>query len=520
MGDRVTWLIPILNGMPYLTETLASIEAQTYTNWEVLVWDNGSTDGTIEELEKWIPSRLAGRVITGSPHSVGGALAEMVKICNTDICARIDADDINLPDRLEKQLHYLADHPEISVLGSWMYFIDKKSRLKQNLYKVPLEHDDIVHRMLTSNAIPHPSVVFRRSAVLNVGNYRDRPNIEDLDLWLRILQKYKLANLDIPLVKYRIHENSTTNIAMKENRLKKAMDDCACTNAPLAFGCSETEMRLLREQKHSFAIMPILKIAKYLQQNQGGNLNNRLKYSSFINNIKDLISSKDILSLLFFAFWHPDRLFLYHELRNRLKTSARKSRNLKIFLDVYRSYRYYIDRKNYEKELAQWFKNLELNGCSVHQSIEFFGVAEPFDYIDIAERCKIDRDFTLWLSPDDGADAKFVMKKRSYIGRNTYIGVFQPISIGECSMIGAYSYIISANHNYEERGTPIRDQGYTGKPIVIEDDVWLGTHVVVLPGVTIGKGAIVAAHSLVNRSIPAYEVWGGVPVRFIKHRPQ
>ena len=169
--------------------------------------------------------------------------------------------------------------------------------------------------------------------------------------------------------------------------------------------------------------------------------------------------------------------------------------------------------------MNQWFRSIESNNSSVHRSIEFFGVDKPFDYIDIAEGCKIDRDFTLWLSPDDGADVKFVMKKRSYVGRNTYIGVFQPIYIGESSMIGAYSYIISANHNYEERDVPIRDQGYTGKAIVIEDDVWIGTHVVVLPGVTIGKGAIIAAHSLVNKDIPPYEVWGGVPIRFIKCRP-
>ncbi|MBP5973266.1 acyltransferase [Brasilonema sp. CT11] len=111
------------------------------------------------------------------------------------------------------------------------------------------------------------------------------------------------------------------------------------------------------------------------------------------------------------------------------------------------------------------------------------------------------------------------MKKQSYIGRNTFIGVFQPITIGEDVLIGAYSYIISGNHCYERRDIPIGAQGFVGAPIVIEDGAWLGTHVVVLPGVTIGKGAIVAAGSVVTKSIPAYEVWGGVPAKFIKNRP-
>ncbi|MUG94040.1 acyltransferase [Scytonema sp. UIC 10036] len=111
------------------------------------------------------------------------------------------------------------------------------------------------------------------------------------------------------------------------------------------------------------------------------------------------------------------------------------------------------------------------------------------------------------------------MKRRAYIGRNTFIGVFHPITIGEASQIGAYSYLISANHCYERRDIPIIEQGFVGAEIVIEDDVWLGTHVVVLPGVTIGQGAIVAAGSVVTKDIPPYQVWGGVPAKFIKHRP-
>jgi glycosyltransferase involved in cell wall biosynthesis len=152
MSNKVTWLLPIKNGMPYLTETLASIEAQTYTNWEVLAWDNGSTDGTIEELNRWIPNRLAGRLITGKPLTLGGSLAQMVEVCETELCARIDADDVNLPSRLERQLEFLSNHPEISVLGSWMYFIDEHGLQKEDLYTIPLNHDDIVHEMLTRNA--------------------------------------------------------------------------------------------------------------------------------------------------------------------------------------------------------------------------------------------------------------------------------------------------------------------------------------------------------------------------------
>ena len=319
MKDRVTWLIPIKNGMPYLPETLASIEAQTYKNWEVLVWDNGSTDGTIEELAKWIPNRLPGKIIVGRPLTVGSSLARMVEICETELCARIDADDLNFPKRLEQQLAFLSNHPEIAVLGSQIDLIDEKGLPKEYLLPMPIKHNDILHEMLLRDPISHPSVIFRRSAILQVGNYQDLPNIEDYDLWLRVANQFKIANLEAPLVKYRIHAQSTTLLAIRENRLNKLVDDWMCANAPLHFGCSESEMRLLRKKSHPFAFRPILQIAKYLQQTQGGNLIDRLSSASFIDSTKHLIAPKDIISLLLLGFRHPDRYFLFRELKSLFK---------------------------------------------------------------------------------------------------------------------------------------------------------------------------------------------------------
>jgi glycosyltransferase involved in cell wall biosynthesis len=87
MDKRVNWLIPVRNGMPYLPETLTSIENQTYQGWGVLVWDDGSTDGTMEELKKWIPHRLPGQIMSGAPLGVGGALAKLVEASQTEYCA-------------------------------------------------------------------------------------------------------------------------------------------------------------------------------------------------------------------------------------------------------------------------------------------------------------------------------------------------------------------------------------------------------------------------------------------------
>lgn len=168
----------------------------------------------------------------------------------------------------------------------------------------------------------------------------------------------------------------------------------------------------------------------------------------------------------------------------------------------------------------KWLQAQNSAGSSIGASLDFTGVADPYDCIRLEAPCCIERDVTIWFSPDTGAHLLLDMKRNVFIGRNTYLGIYQPISIGKNTIVGAYSYIISANHCYYSRDIPIQDQGFVGATIVIEDNVWIGTHVVVLPGVTIGTGAVVAAGAIVNNNIGAYEIWGGVPAKFIKMRPE
>jgi acetyltransferase-like isoleucine patch superfamily enzyme len=516
MHERVTWLIPILNGMPFLPEMLASIENQTYTNWEVLVWDNGSTDGTLEELEKWIPRRLPGRIIKNTPLSLSESLAKLVDQSNTEFCARIDSDDINFLDRLEKQVSFLSSHPEIAVVGSQMRLIDDEGVIRGNL-DVPFNHDDIIHMMLSKNSISHPSVLFRRSKILQIGNYNRLDNIEDYDLWLRVATFYRLANLEEFLVSYRVHSKSTTQIAIRENRLKDAVNNCISEHCYSLYGCTPEEISLLRQKQHFLAIQPLYKLAKHLHKSQGGKLLNRLRSESFIYVAKNFIASKDILSRLVIASLERDPFSLPNEILRITKYLILK---IPGFQDIYNLlYRNKTELK-WNINTKKWFIEKKKGKTFIHPSIYFVGVAKPdLENFTVEAECYIDKDFSIWISDDEGADPRLAIKYKAYIARDVFIGVFQPISIGQFTQIGAYSYIVSGDHQYQKRDIPIREQGYKGAPIFIEDHVWIGTHVVILPGVTIGEGAIIASHSLVNKDIPAYEVWGGIPAKFIKSRP-
>ncbi len=92
------------------------------------------------------------------------------------------------------------------------------------------------------------------------------------------------------------------------------------------------------------------------------------------------------------------------------------------------------------------------------------------------------------------------------------------IEIGKNTMIAAYCYIVDADHGFDDANAPIREQGLRVRPVRIGNDVWIGTHSIILRGVTIGDGAIVAANSVINRDVPPYTVVAGVPARVIKYR--
>jgi acetyltransferase-like isoleucine patch superfamily enzyme/glycosyltransferase involved in cell wall biosynthesis len=505
MDNRITWLIPVKNGMPYIRETLASIEKQTYKNWEVLVWDNDSTDGTLEELSQWIPGRLPGRVISGQPHGVGGSLARMVELCQTEFCARIDADDINYPDRLEKQIAFLQANPRVAVLGCQMHCINSKGTQKGS-YHVPHHHADIYHKLLYGNSMAHPSVLFRRSAILDVGNYKELPNIEDYDLWLRVATKYELANLSDYLVYYRVHDNSVTQVATREGRIMGLERDCIAQYSQHLFGCDPSVISALRKREVPFSLPLLFEISKHLKHiSPADSCLGSLRSDSLIESFRGLVSPKDIVSRLFLAALSKKN----HEL---IRESLRILKQFLLGIPA-------VPATLSRIRLLHWQSTQrKRKNCTITSDIELLGIKQPFQWIDI-QQCHIERDLTIWISEYEGAEPKLTLKGSNYIGRNCFFGVHKPITIGQHVQIGAYSYIISANHNYASRKLPIYAQGFVGAEIIIEDEVWIGSHVVILPGVIVGRGAIIGAGSVVTRSIPEYEIWAGVPAKFIKCRP-
>lgn len=207
----VTWLLPVRNGMPYLPRTLQSIVEQTYSNHKVIAWDNGSADGTVDELRRWIPKRIPGHVVAGAPMRLGPSLAAMVQMADTELCARMDADDLNVLDRLERQVSFLQEHPETGILGGQLELIDEcDQRITNEKWSYYTDDASIRWLLRWRNQLAHNAVLFRKSIIMAAGNYRDCQPFEDLDLWQRAADLTEIRNLPDVLVCYRRTAASST----------------------------------------------------------------------------------------------------------------------------------------------------------------------------------------------------------------------------------------------------------------------------------------------------------------------
>lgn len=160
------------------------------------------------------------------------------------------------------------------------------------------------------------------------------------------------------------------------------------------------------------------------------------------------------------------------------------------------------------------------NGRLIDPSIEIrynFSTGSSLDSVlHIGKATAIDKGCIFWLGTEADHQGKIELGTGVYIGPYTFLGSCHHLQIGDNTLIGAQSYIITVNHNTATAGRPISEQGYAGGNVNIGSNVWLGCHVVVLPGVTIGNRAVVGAGAVVTKSIPEGETWAGVPATRIK----
>lgn len=212
----VSVLMPCYNAAATIDEALSSLEAQTLADFEIVAVDDGSTDATPGRLAEWA-GRFPRLRWLGIPHGgIVAALSAGLQNCAAPLVARMDADDRCAPQRLERQAAFLLDHPTIDVVSCQVRgFPEGQVREGFAIYldwlNSLLTNDDIRREMFVESPLPHPSVMFRRQAVLEAGGYQEHGWPEDYDLWLRLyLRGCHFAKLPEVLLDWREHPDRLT----------------------------------------------------------------------------------------------------------------------------------------------------------------------------------------------------------------------------------------------------------------------------------------------------------------------
>jgi Glycosyl transferase family 2 len=205
-------VMSVYNAELYVAGAIQSIRGQTFRDWELLIFDDGSSDGTPKILSRY--ARRDSRIRLFLNEHIGYVtwLNEGLREARGAFWARMDADDVALPLRFEKQMAYLREHPDCVAVGADAMQMDAAGWPLGRL-GVPLEHEQIEAWLLEGlgEALCHPVAMFRRDAMLAVGGYRKECELaEDVDLYLRLGEVGRLANLPDVLLRYRRHFTSVT----------------------------------------------------------------------------------------------------------------------------------------------------------------------------------------------------------------------------------------------------------------------------------------------------------------------
>jgi glycosyltransferase involved in cell wall biosynthesis len=209
----VSVIMPVYNGDKYLSEAIASIRNQTIGDWELIVVNDGSSDRSLDIALEHAASDRRITVLTQPNAGIAQSLNRAMTAASAEWVARLDADDLATPNRLEEQLAFLAANPDVRAVGTYAWMMGPTGRVFGIQKLGPTSRDDY-RRMLQENtvlALLSNSVTFHRETALRLGGHRSEYKIaEDFDMWSRIADDFTVLAIPEPLVYTRYHPNSIT----------------------------------------------------------------------------------------------------------------------------------------------------------------------------------------------------------------------------------------------------------------------------------------------------------------------
>jgi glycosyltransferase involved in cell wall biosynthesis len=215
----VSVILPVRNGARYVAQAVRSILAQTCPDLELIVIDDGSTDDTPAQVLAAGAGDPRLLLLSHPPSGVAIALNHGCAQARGQFLARMDADDIALPQRLAHQAAFLQQHPTVAVVGARALVL-RDDHATDLILGGPTAPRDVAACLRHENCLIHPTVMLRREVFMQLGGYRPLcADAEDLDLWLRLAERHELANLPDVLLHYRLHDRQVSHAAVEQMAL-------------------------------------------------------------------------------------------------------------------------------------------------------------------------------------------------------------------------------------------------------------------------------------------------------------
>lgn len=211
---KVSVILPVYNGLPYLEAAIDSVMQQTFIDFELLIINDGSSDGSASIVEKFDDPRI--RFFQQKNQGLAATLNKAISLSCGEYIARQDQDDVCLPLRLQKQVAFLEVNPDVGMVGTSAEIWVGNERTDR-LLRHPVDDASIRFGLLFDNYFVHSSVMIRRSVLAKVGGYaedKSRQPPEDYELWSRVMRSYKVTNLPEVLMAYREVPGSMSRVGV------------------------------------------------------------------------------------------------------------------------------------------------------------------------------------------------------------------------------------------------------------------------------------------------------------------
>jgi hypothetical protein len=222
-GPIVSVVLPVYNCEQFLGDAIESLISQTFSDFELIVINDGSTDRSADIIETFHDDRI--HVLHQANQGLAATLNRGISLARGKYVARQDQDDLSHPDRISLQVAYMEDHPDCVLLGSWAQIMEM-DRLVERFHRHPVDEFKLRYQLLFNNPFVHSSVLLRRSALLQVGGYTTDPNRqppEDYELWSRLSRIGSVANIGEVLLTYREIPGSMSRVGPSPFRRRLVM---------------------------------------------------------------------------------------------------------------------------------------------------------------------------------------------------------------------------------------------------------------------------------------------------------